>query len=174
MRPLLVLVISSVTLLAQAGGPAAPNYQRYQPTYDDVKSALGLSDEQVASLKKMQQDKMTATQAFYSKMADKQKELNGLLESNTADASKVGQLMLELQQLRKQPPPAGMDIHDRAVAVLNAEQKAKLKRIEDAQKLRAAVDQALQLALINPPPAPPAGAKAPGGMMHPMAAPAKQ
>ena len=156
------------------GGPMSPNSQKYQPTYDDVKAALGLTDEQVSELKKMQQDKMTATQTFYAKMADKQKELNGLLEANTQDAAKVGQLMLELQQLRKQPPPAGTDIHERALGVLNAEQKQKLKKIEEAQKLRAAVDQSLQLALINPPP-PPAGiGKPPAGTMRPMAAPVKQ
>jgi Spy/CpxP family protein refolding chaperone len=177
MRTIVIFVLSTAALCAQGlGGPASPNYQRYQPTYDDVKSALGLTDDQLNTLKKLQQDKMTATQAFYSKMADKQKELNGLLESNSKDAAKVGELMLELQTLRKQPPPAGTDSHEKAVEVLNADQKQKLKKIEEAQKLRGAVDQALQLALINPPPAPATAGKpgAPGGMMHPMGAPVQK
>lgn len=132
-----------------------PNMVRYQPTYDDVKATLGLSDEQLSKLKQMQQDKMTATQNFYTKMADKQKELNALLESNSGDATKVGQLMLDLQQLRKQQPPGMGDIHEHAVEVLTADQKRKLERLEEAQKMRASVDQALQLGLLSPPPPPP-------------------
>ncbi len=154
MRPLVIFLLSSASVFAQAmGGPIpGPNMARYQPTYEDVKAALGLSDQQLSDLKKMQQDKMTATQAFYSKMAEKQKELNGLLESNSTDATKIGQLMLDLQQLRKQPPPSGIDIHEKATGILSAEQKHKLAKVEEAQKLRSAVDQALQLALIEPPP----------------------
>ncbi len=131
-----------------------------------------MRDDQLAKLKQLQQDKLTATQNFYSKMAEKQKELNGLLEANSKDAAKVGQLMLDLQQLRKQPPPAGMDVHEHAMGVLDADQKQKLKKIEDAMKFRSAADQALQLGLVDPPPAP--TAKPPAGVMHPMSAsPAK-
>jgi Spy/CpxP family protein refolding chaperone len=136
------------------------------PTFDDVKADLGLTDDQLAKLRQLQTDKMTATQAFYSKMSEKQKELNQLLESNSGDAAKIGQAMLDLQQLRKQPPPGAGDIHEKALTVLDASQKAKLEKLEEAQKLRSAVDQALQLGLLNPPPPPapkmpPAAAAAP-------------
>lgn len=144
-----------------------PPLQRYQPNFDEIKTTLGLSEEQITQLKNLQQEKVTATQAFYTKMADKQKELNALLESNSADAAKVGQLMLELQQLRKQPAPSGTDVHDKAIAVLSADQKEKLSKIEEAQKLRSTVDQALQLGLLNPPPPSPR-AMPMGGAMHTM------
>lgn len=157
MKPLTILLISAAGLLAQMGPMGGQmGGPRYQPTFDDVKATLGLTDDQLAKLRQLQQDKMTATQAFYSKMSDKQKELNQLLESSTADAAKVGQVMLELQQLRKQPPPGAGDIHEKAVAILDASQQAKLEKLQDAMKLRNAVDQAMQLALLNPPPpAPP-------------------
>jgi Spy/CpxP family protein refolding chaperone len=153
MKQLTILLISATGLLAQMppmggqmGGP------RYQPTFDDVKATLGLTDDQVAKLKQLQQDKTAATQAFYGKMSEKQKELNQLLESNSADAAKVGQVMLELQQLRKQPPPGAGDTHEKALALLDAGQQSKLEKLQEALKLRNAVDQALQLALLNPPP----------------------
>ncbi len=171
MRFLIVSFLSGVALMAQS--PAQPSHLRYQPTYDEVKSALGLTEDEISKLKQMQQERQTATQAFYTKMADKQKELNQLLESSSADAAHVGQLMIDLQQLRKQQPPPVTDIHDKAVALLTSEQKEKLARIEDAQKLRGAVDQALQLGLITPLPAPASAPRAPvAGRMQPMGEPA--
>src|SRR5579863_2446103 len=96
MKSITILLISATGLLGQMmGGPQ----QRFQPTFDDVKATLGLSEDQLAKLRQLQQDKMAATQAFYSKMADKQKELNLLLESSSGDAAKVGQAMLDLQML---------------------------------------------------------------------------
>lgn len=173
MRLTLALLISASGLFAQMQMPGGmpggqPNFQRYQPNYDDVKAALGLSEEQVTKLKQFQQDKMAATQAFYSKMADKQKELNQLLESNSTDAARIGQLMLELQQLRKQPAPGGADIHEKAVEVLTAPQKVKLEKLEEALKMRSAVDQATQLALLNAlPPVAPSPVKTGGPMAMP-------
>lgn len=153
MRFTLALLISATGLFAQMQMPGGiPGGQRYQPNYDDVKATLGLTDEQLAQLKQFQQDKMAATQAFYSKMSDKQKELNQLLEQNSSDAAKIGTLMLELQQLRKQPAPGGMDLHEKAVGILTVPQKMKLERLEEAMKMRNAVDQATQLALLTPPP----------------------
>ncbi len=173
MRTVIVLLAAAASMFAQAvpGGPASPNYVRYQPTYDEVKGVLNLTDDQIAQLKQMQQDKMASTQAFYTKMADKQKELNKLLEDNSSDPAKVGQLMLELQQLRKQPPPGGTDVHDKAVAVLNHDQKLKLARMEEAQKMRGAVDQAMQLGLLSPIPAKGGEALPRGAGMRPMTAP---
>lgn len=144
------LLLASGALNAQV--PAQPpNFARYQPTYDDLKSALSLSDDQIAKLKQMQQDKMTATQAFYAKLAEKQRELNQLLETNSNDAQHVGQLMIELQTMRKQPPPEIGDVRDRAIGVLQGEQKTKLEKLEEAQKLRPAIEQATQLGLLKPP-----------------------
>ncbi len=147
-------------MFAQMQMPGMPGGQRYQPNYDEVKAVLGLTDDQLAKLKQFQQDKMAATQSFYAKMSDKQKELNLLLESNSADPTKIGTLMLELQTLRKQPAPGGSDVHEKAIESLSAEQKMKLGKLEEALKMRNAADQATQLGLLlPPPPAPrPAGA----------------
>ena len=165
MRLTLALLISATGLFAQMQMPGGmPGGQRYQPNYDDVKSVLGLTDEQITQLKQFQQDKMAATQAFYAKMSEKQKDLNQLLESNSTDATQIGKLMLELTQLRKQPAPGGVDIHEKAVGILSAEQKAKLAKLDEALKMRGAADQATQLALLNPPPPAPKPMPMPGGM----------
>jgi Spy/CpxP family protein refolding chaperone len=157
MRFLLIVLISGAALSPRVSsgqmmpGGGGPGGARYQQSYDDVKAALNLTDEQVTQLKQLQTDKMSATQAFYAKMADKQKELNAALESSAGDPTTVGRLMLELQQLRKQPPTAG-DVHEKALALLKPEQKEKLAKLEEAQKMRTAVDQATGLALLTPPP----------------------
>jgi len=167
MRLTIALLISATGLFAQMQMPGGmPGGRAYQPTYDDVKATLGLTDEQLTQLKQFQQDKMAATQAFYSKMSEKQKELNALMENNSTDAEHVGKLMLELQQLRKQPAPGGSDIHEKAVGILKPEQKEKLAKLEEALKLRSAAEQATQLALLTPPPPTP---KPGPGMQPPMA-----
>lgn len=153
MKPLIFVLIAAGTVFGQMPGAAAN--VRNQQTYDELRASLGLTDEQLTKLKEMQQEKMTATQAFYGKMADKQKELSAALDASPSDPAKVGQLMLELQQLRKQPPPSGADVHERALALLTADQKEKLAKLEEAQKLRPASDQAVQLALLSPPSLPP-------------------
>jgi Spy/CpxP family protein refolding chaperone len=167
MRLTLALLISATGMFAQMQMPGGgmPGGQRYQPNYDEVKAVLGLTDEQLAQLKQFQQDKMAATQAFYSKMSDKQKELNQLMESSGSDPAKIGALMLELQTLRKQPAPGGADIHEKAVGILSAEQKTKLGKLEEALKMRNAADQATQLALLTPPP--PAPKPTPGSPIPP-------
>jgi hypothetical protein len=58
------------------------------------------------------------------------------------------------------------------VAVLNSDQKKKLARMEEAQKMRGAVDQALQLGLLAPLPAAASPTRGmPPGAMRPMTAP---
>ena len=169
MRLTIALLISATGMFAQmqmpGGMPGAgmPGGRGYQANYDDVKATLGLTDDQLAQLKQLQQDKMSATQAFYGKMSEKQKELNQLLEANSTDAAQIGKLMLELQQLRKQPAPGGSDIHEKAVGILTPDQKTKLEKLQDAIKMRGAADQATQLALLNAPPPSPKIAAA-GGM----------
>jgi len=147
MKSFVLLIASTVGLFAQAH----ENMARFQPNFDDLKAALGLTDDQITKLREMQQEKMAATQAFYTKMADKQKELNQLMESGSSDAARIGQIMLDLQQMRKQPAPGLGDVHEKAVATLTDDQKVKLEKLEEAQKLRSAVDQATQLALLNMP-----------------------
>ena len=152
--------LSVPALSAQMMPGGGPGGARYQQSYDDLKAALNLSDEQVTQLKQLQTDKMTATQAFYAKMAEKQKELTAAVDSSSADPATVGKLMLELQQLRKEPPATG-DVHEKAMAVLKPEQRMKLATLEAAQKMRGAVDQATGLGLLTPP-APPAPRMSPG------------
>lgn len=165
--------------LLKAQTAAVPNHIRYTPTYDEVRSDLGLSDAQLNDLRQMQQDRMSASQVFYQKMGDKQKELNSLLENKSTDATRIGQAMLDLQTLRRLPPPAMDDMHDRAVTLLTPQQNAKLKVLEESLALRPAADQAIQLGLLSAPPMAPRVMPVPQptevtgpGKMAPMAHPA--
>jgi len=162
MKPSIVLFVLAAGMTAQVVVPPPQTVPgRFQANFDDLKNALGLTDQQVAELQKIQQEKTAATSAYFVKLQEKRKELSQTLESGSPDPTKVGQSLIEIQQMQKQGQPQALDVHDKAVAVLNADQKLKLAKLEEALKARPAVDEAIQVFLLNPPP--PASRPVPGG-----------
>jgi Spy/CpxP family protein refolding chaperone len=124
----------------------------YQPGYTELKTALDLTDEQVNQLKRLQQERITASQAVYTQISQKQKQLTDLLTAGSSDAATIGNLNIEIQRLRTQvntQPPAS--IKDQALAVLTPDQKTKLEKLQEALNLRAAADQAAGMNLIEYP-----------------------
>jgi Spy/CpxP family protein refolding chaperone len=151
MRIFVLLAAVSGIMLAQ-GGPMMPTLPIHiQSNYDELKSVLNLTDQQITQLKQLQQERTQATQAAYQQIAQKQKALNDLLSSGSTDAMAIGRLEIEIQNTRKQAPPGGASVRDQALAVLTADQKAKLATLQEALKLRTAADQAVGLNLLDYP-----------------------
>lgn len=115
----------------------------------ELKTALNLTDDQVAQLRQLQEDRMQASRQNWDQVAQKQRELNDLLNSGTADATAVGNMTLEIRALQKQAPPDEQTYRDKALAVLNPAQKMKLQLLEQALQLRPAVDEALSVNLLQ-------------------------
>jgi len=115
---------------------------------------LGLSDAQIQALQDVQKNRNAANQAIYKQMGDKQTAINSLIASGSNDALQVGQLTLDINNLRKQLLTSGAPFRDQGLAVLTPDQKNKLTGLTNALQLQPAAYQAINLNLIdqlNPP-----------------------
>jgi hypothetical protein len=82
-------------------------------------------------------------------MGDKQTAINNLIASGSNDALQVGQLTLDINNLRKQLLTSGAPFRDQALAVLTPDQKNKLTGLTNALQLQPAAYQAINLNLID-------------------------
>jgi Spy/CpxP family protein refolding chaperone len=122
-----------------------------QANYQALKQALALTDAQTQQLQDLQKNRQEATQAIYQKISDKQRQLNEALASATPDPAAIGQLEIDMSNLRKQIG-AGPSVRDEALAILSDAQKQKLKDLQNAMQLQRAANEAIGLGLISPPP----------------------
>jgi hypothetical protein len=116
-----------------------------------------LSDQQVEALRAILVERDNVVQASYKQISDKQVELNQLLQSGSADYLRIGQLMVEINNQHKQLYPGPVEPYrSQALAILNAQQKAKLPALAEALNLNTPAYQAIGLNLLDsPPPSPP-------------------
>lgn len=111
---------------------------------------LGLSDTQVQALQGVQSNRNAANQAIYKQISDKQTAINNLIAAGSNDALQIGQLTLDINNLRKQLQTSGAPFRDAALAVLTQDQKNKLAGLTNALQLQPAAYQAINLNLIDP------------------------
>jgi len=144
MRLLTLFVMGALSLLAQ-------DTQALMPPYSEVARFLGLTPNQVQSLQQVQRRKAQAEQAIYQEMQEKERALWALLNENSNDASRVGTLMIEINQLRKKVPVGGEPYRGEALNVLTTEQKTKLPALTNALVTAPAGYEAVYLNLIDDP-----------------------
>ena len=142
-----LLFAVSLSAFAQLG----PMVPRPQVNYQALKQALALTDAQTQQLQDLQKNRQEASQAIYRKISDKQQQLNEALASATPNPTTIGQLEIDMANLRKQIG-AGPSIRDEALAILTDAQKEKLKDLQNALQLQRAANEAAGLGLITPPP----------------------
>src|SRR5579864_9541574 len=63
---------------------------------------LGLTDSQVQALQGVQSNRNAANQAIYKQISDKQSAINNLIAAGSNDALQIGQLTIDINNLRKQ------------------------------------------------------------------------
>jgi len=120
------------------------------PSLLAVQAALGLASAQVGALQRLQDTQRQAVEAIYAQISTKQIVLDQLLNQGAPDAV-VGRMMKDIRALEQQVEAAGRPFRVEALGVLTADQKVKLKVLEDAAKLQDAVWQAAELNLLDPP-----------------------
>ena len=120
------------------------------PTPTELKAAIGITDAQVQQLITIRQQERDAIQPVQQQIAEKQEALRTLLNAGTTDAAAVGQVVLATHALRKQISDVHTRFQTQALQVLTADQKTKLKALEDAMKLQPAIQQAIGLGLLTP------------------------
>lgn len=153
-RALLVAVMSVASVAAQDAGTRAPELSilPIAPRIDELKQHLSLTDAQVTQLQNIQKSKSDAAQAVWEQMRPKEQELARLLEAGSNDVTRIGTLTVELNNLRRQLMNSSNDgYRAQALAVLTADQKAKLAVLDNALRLQAPAHQAISLNLLDYP-----------------------
>jgi Spy/CpxP family protein refolding chaperone len=169
-----IALITLVTagLLAQTAptprGPKGP-----PPVPEATKTYLGLSDAQVQSLQQIQQQLGDALRTIHTQIREKQQALGELRRSGSTDATAMGQLLVDIENLQKEVGTTHDSYRTQAQAVLNPDQKTKLAALEAAAQLQPAIHGAAALNLMAPPQGPGPGmkgmrARGDGGPMGPM------
>lgn len=123
-----------------------------------LKDFLGLSDAQIQQLKDLRTQEMQSLKPTMQEIATKRKALADLMKTANPDPAQVGQLTVDIKNLHASMQSARTDLAAKSLAVLTPDQQAKLKTLQNAQKLMPAVMQATALGLLTPP----EGADCPG------------
>ncbi len=160
--PLLAAIITLAAFAQPPGGPGGPGpMDGMQPpaaaagaALSSIKAFLGLSDAQIASIQAAKTSALDANRTIMAEIQTKQTALNDLLAKGATDASAVGNAMLEIDALRKQAKANLDKARTQALSFLSADQKTKLKQLEDAEKLRVEIGEAHALLLLTPPATP--------------------
>lgn len=121
---------------------------------ESLKTYLGLSDTQVATLKQVRTDAFEQRRPELKENAQKARDLRAEMAKANPDQAVVGRLMTELKQSREQARSGQSQIQEKSLAVLTDAQKAKLKALEDAAALQQTVREARMSGLIAAPEAP--------------------
>lgn len=157
MRLLISALLVAGALLAQGGGPrrafvAGGEFigPPGQPRLAEIKAYLSLTDSQVQALQQLQKQESDSVRPIFTQMQQKQEALHDAL-SKSKDAASIGQMMLDIEVLRKQIQDINKKSHDQAVISLTADQKNKLAKLEEATKLQSTIHQAVGLSLLDLP-----------------------
>jgi hypothetical protein len=119
--------------------------------YNQIKTYLALTDQQLASLRQIQEQRQQADQAIYRQISERQTQLSALLQANSTDALAIGRLMVEINGLRKQVPSNPSAYRESALKVLTPPQTAKLPSLVEALRLSGTAWEATSLNLIDNP-----------------------
>lgn len=143
-QTLLSLALITAAVAQPPGGGAAPDFT-------DIKTYMNFTDAQLASIRQAGESARTANQTTRQQMAQKQTALNTLIANGSTDAAAIGRAMLEIAALRKTLDANMSKAREQALSFLSADQKTKLKALEDAEKLREEIGQAHALQLLAAP-----------------------
>jgi len=131
--------------------------QQPQPAdFSALKSFLNLTDAQIRQMQQAREkaatDAAEKEKTVRPQIEEKHRALADLMEKDSADATAVGKTMLDIRGLERQIKSAHEAVRTAGINVMNPEQKAKFKAIQDAANLPAATRQAQRLGLVPGPP----------------------
>jgi len=118
--------------------------------HESLKSHLSLTDDQLQQLQNLRRDQFERMRPSIEQMAEKQRALDEALAAASPDPALVGRLTIELQQIRKEIPDSRETLREQALAILGADQRAKLDDLGEALQLHATATQAVGLNLLDP------------------------
>jgi uncharacterized membrane protein len=135
MRKLAVFVIT-VTLFASPHRILAEDYP--QPV-QVVATALGLSDQQIASLTQMLSAREQALQPLRQQLQAHQQAIGTMLQTPTPDAQALGNLLIETRAIEQQIAGIVSQAAAQFEQVLTSDQRDRLQQIRGAAQVCPAV-----------------------------------
>ena len=133
-----------------AGHPGRMGNPMMKPKFDHIKEYLGLTDANLQAVQQAISKNQNNLAGLHEQFAAKQKTVQTLLESGSSEASVIGKAVLEADAVRKQIRKESEGLRAAVLAVLTDAQKAKLNALEEAAKLRPAIEEAHGLFLLIP------------------------
>jgi Spy/CpxP family protein refolding chaperone len=98
--------------------------------------ALDLTDEQRTQAKAIFEEQRKASEPQRAQMRELRKQMREMLDGGKADATAVGQLAIQTHAIGQQLREARERGHERLLAILTPEQKAKLEQMKSERGKR--------------------------------------
>jgi hypothetical protein len=122
-----------------------------------LRAVLGLDDRQAQSLRQLQREKSRKLDEAQFQLRQKQGALMDLLEQEEPDGNALVSTVKSIHALRKQAGDVEKDFQAKTAAVLNEEQKTRLKSLQDRRQVPQAMQEAARFDLVRPMGAGPGG-----------------
>ncbi len=142
-----LLLLAPALLPAQDKGGGTTIYP--SPAYTEIKQYLSLTDGQFQAVQAILDNRNQAIQAIYTQIYQKNDLLYQLLNSDSGTAGQLGQLLIDIRNLQKQIPLSDVPYKAQVLAVLTAEQKAKLPKLSEVLQLTGTASEAGSLLFID-------------------------
>jgi Spy/CpxP family protein refolding chaperone len=120
----------------QGAGPAGQGPEGRGPygRHDRVSRALDLNEAQQEKVREIREEQRPQREALHEKMSANREALHQLLESGTADANAVGELVLEGRKLHEEGRALFEAEQKRVRAILNPDQQKKFDAMQERMK----------------------------------------
>jgi hypothetical protein len=122
-----------------------------------LRAVLGLDEKQAQSLRQFQREKARKMDEAQFQLRQKQGTLMDLLEQEEPDGSALVSTVKSIHALRKQAGDIEKEFREKTAAVLNEEQKSRLKSFQEARQIPPAMWEAARFDLVRPMGAGPGG-----------------
>jgi Spy/CpxP family protein refolding chaperone len=122
-----------------------------------LQAVLGLDEKQAQSLRQLQREMAGKLDEAQFQLRQKQGTLMDQLEQEEPDGSALVSTVKSIHALRKQVGEIEKEFQAKASAVLNEQQKSRLKSFQEARQIPRAMREAARFALVRPMGAGPGG-----------------
>jgi hypothetical protein len=143
-RAVVLILIMTCGTLALAQGPDRTGYTL-------LKAYLQLSDDQLQSLGEIQRQQDGDLQARYQQISNKQEQLRSLLGSGSNDSAQIGQLEIDIVNLRKELSIASRPYRQQSLTILTTDQLKLLPKLVYSLVLKRLASEAVSLHLLDDP-----------------------
>jgi Spy/CpxP family protein refolding chaperone len=120
----------------QGAGPVGQGPEGRGPygRHDRMSRALDLNDAQQEKIREIREEQRPQREALHEKMSANREALHQLLESGTADANAVGELVLEGRKLHEEGRALFEAEQKKVRAILNPDQQKKFDALQERMK----------------------------------------